>query len=366
MNALHKRLSRLRAHWQGGLAWSGLLAVIGALLMAVLIYGSLDYFLAFGERVRMIAGVSLLGLAAAWLVVKLTTVWTRTNKDMARRADELLGNRRQPVLTALELSQGRNEGQGELEQFLIDESVAEAGKELAKVGFNAAFPRREFKLRMRNFAMQLLVIAVALAFFWPAASVILPRLAMPWRDLPPFSQFEFRIEPNTPTVFYGEDADLMVEILGQPINSQVWFMTRDANGNSFETACFQEGPNRFAQRLEKVVQPVEFSFRVGSARSKWHAIDLQLQPKIALASVAAIPPTYTNLPERTFLLGAEPLEGLRGTKLRLSVTSNRPLAGGRLQIAEAGKSGKVMGVEGEKTGPRTVSFRLGSGCGGNG
>ena len=80
------------------------------------------------------------------------------------------------------------------------------------------------------------------------------------------------------------------------------------------------------------MQPVEFCFRVGKARSRWHRVTVLLEPHIEAASVRLTPPAYSRRPARTFALGAEPLAGLRGSQVRLTVRSNRPLRDGTLTV----------------------------------
>ncbi len=356
MEAFLNRLRRLRKVWQQGLTLAAIYEVAGWLLVALLVYGLLDVFLAFDERVRTVAGVTLLGLAAAWLILRLVRAWSLTDADMARRADAILENRRQPALTALEL--GREAAAGtEFERYLVEESVREAGTQLEGMSLLSAFPNQQVRRDLRRFALQALLVAGIAGAFWAVACVVVPRLAMPWRDLPPYSPYQFAIEPSVPKVIYGQNAEVAVEISGAPVKSQVWFLTRNpSSGEIFRTACFQEGPSRFAQRLEKVTQPLEFAFAAGKGRSKWQPIELLLQPKIALASVTLNPPEYANLPERSFIAGAEALEGLRGTELQLAVTSNRPLSGGKLLVRDANNPTEERAIEATQSGPHSLSF----------
>ena len=351
----------MRGLRQRGLAWAAILEVCGWILIALLVYGVLDFLLAFEPKVRMVAGITLAGLAAGWLIVRLTRLWLIDHAVMASQADDLLENRRQPVLTALELGRARaTADDSDLQQFLIAESVREAQEELASLPTNAAFPKAELGRDAKRWALQLLAFAVVVTVFWSIASVVLPRITQPWRELPPYSPYKFAVTPETPEVIYGADAAVAVEISGAVVkpSQAVWFLTRSPSGVVHRTACFQEGPGQYAQRLEKVVQPVEFCFAVGKARSAWRGIDLRLQPKIALAAATLTPPTYSNLAERSFLVGAEPFEGLRGSRLRLSVTSNRPLEGGELLVRdpESEDDSAMKSVEGEVVGTDTIIF----------
>ncbi len=133
-------------------------------------------------------------------------------------------------------------------------------------------------------------------------------------------------------ILYGGSAEVSATITGAPMEAQVWMITRKVGQKVQRAACFQEGGARYAQRLENVTAPVEFCFAVGRARSHWHQVDLQLQPQVMLARVRLVPPPYTRQLVREFPAGQEDLNGVRGTKVMLTLTSNRPLKEGALTI----------------------------------
>jgi len=160
-----------------------------------------------------------------------------------------------------------------------------------------------------------------------------------------------------PAILYGGAAEVAVTITGAPVEAQVWMMTRRIGQKVQRAACFQEGGDRFAQRLENVTAPVEFCFAVGRARSRWHAIDLQLQPQVVLTRVRLVPPPYTRLPVREFAAGQDDVAGVRGTKVTLTLTSNRPLKDGSLTIERrhAAKGGEQV-VAGRLVSERSAIF----------
>jgi hypothetical protein len=127
-------------------------------------------------------------------------------------------------------------------------------------------------------------------------------------------------------------------------------------GKSRRTACFQESGRRYAQRLERVVSPVEFCFTTGKARSRWHAVNLLLQPQIAVATVTLTPPAYSRLAPKQFFIGSEPLAGLKQSRVELSVMSNRPLRDGELVVRPKDELGGERVVTGTKAGENSVRF----------
>jgi len=343
--------------WLRGLSLAVLFNLLGTLLAVVVIYGVADYFLALGSRSRMVIGVLLAGLALAWLVISLARILSLDRAAAARRADELLGDRRQRVLSALELSESEALRDAPQDQrYLIDASIGEANEVLAAMPWTKVAPLKNVRHQFAKLAGLALVLGLFVASVWAVASVIAPRIFQPWRDLPPYSPYQFAITPEQPEVLYGDNTEIGVEISGAPIEGPVWFMTRDERGEVFRSLCFQEGPEKFSQNLEKVTQAVEVAFGIGKARSEWRPVELLLQPKVAVARATLTPPAYSKLPESEFLVGAAPFEGLKRSKIRLDVVSNRPLEGGTLTIRDAQNAESEQLVEGESTAVDTVSF----------
>lgn len=352
-----RRLGRQRGTWLRGLSLAVLFSLLGALLAAVVIYGLADYFLALDNRSRMIIGVLIAGAALAWLVISLTRILSLDRAAAARRADELLGDRRQSVLSAWELSEsGELQNAPQDKRYLIEASVGEANDALAALPWTKVAPLKKVGTQFGKLALLAVVLGLFVAAVWAVAAVIAPRIFQPWRDLPPYSPYRFAITPGQPEVLYGENTGITVEISGAPIEGPVWFMTRDQRGEVFRSLCFQEGPGKFSQNLEKVTQPVEVAFGIGKARSEWRPVELLLQPKVALARATLTPPEYSKLPESEFLVGAEPFEGLKRSKVRLDVVSNRPLQGGTLTIRDARNADREQVIAGESTAVDTVSF----------
>ncbi len=353
-----RMIGTLRRRWQAGLLLCDVLRAAGLAIVVLTVYGLLDWFAAFGPIVSLVLDAALLAVLIALFLGWLARSLRLSNGDMARRADRLLNSRRRAMLSALELESwlaGRA-GAGEgFQEYLAGQSVDEAGRVLKGVKFGQYFPLPEIGQRLRILLLQVCVAAVVFYLNSDALQTALTRILFPLRDTPPYSRYVFSVSPKQPRVIYGGNAEVSVEITGAPVKSQVWFVTR-YKGKTHRTACFQESGQRFAQKLEKVVSPLEFCFATGKARSRWHQVDLLLQPEIASALVTIVPPQYTGLPRRQFPAGKEDLAGYKHSRVELFLTSNRPLSEGLLTIRPK------TGLEGDKpvkavrTGANSVSF----------
>lgn len=274
-------------------------------------------------------------------------------KDCAVRADRLLQSRRREVLSALEV------GRSKANTSSIASYLAQANIDKARQRLHSLADIRP-RARLRKVHRQLfLCLAAALLpalFNLRAAGVLSSRLMMPYADIPPYSAYEFVITPENPEVIYGADQVITVSITGQSVNQPVRFMTRQGD-HVRDSSCFQAGPSEYLQRLERVMQPVEFCFRVGKARSKWHRLNILFQPHVQSAQARLIPPAYTQRPADVFNIGGEPLKGIKGTRVELTVQSNRPLKTGHLTITPLEVDAHSRTVEGTTSGTNEIVYQ---------
>ena len=357
MTTIHKTFSRALNRqlwvWRSGVLLCSLARVLrlGALLTVAAMLA--DYFLALSPLGLMAMGLMA---AAGWVFValwELIAVVGLSRREAAERADQLLDSRRQPVLTAFELqmiSPGDDWG-----RFLVERSLAEGETALAGVSWRKAFPWPTVR---RQFQWALLVgLGVAALFFWQpqATRIVLARLLHPNRDLPPYSTYRFRVSPQPVRVLYGGSVELTVEITGVPVRHPVVLQTRKGEAVD-QASCFRQGETVFSQRLEKVVDPVEFCFAVGRARSAWHPIELLLRPKVAMMKLALEPPAYTGLAPTEMVVNQETIEAYKGSKARLQLTSNRPLSRGVLTLAPLSGVEDSQVILARQSGLHTVTF----------
>ncbi len=352
------QLARLRLVWQCGLVVRLLMRLAGIAAVVLLVYAALDFSLGFSQSFRVGAGVVLLViltvLAAAWLI----RILRLDMRSAAERADLLAGGRRRSMLSALELTaylKKAGAGLDDLSRYLLNRSVRAAERDVAAINLKQRLPLPEIGKQARAFFLQLIIPAFVFAVNMEAGAVVLRRLLMPWQDVPPFSKYSYIVNPESPQVVYGGTGEVSVEILGGPIESQVWLLTRHKD-KVHRSACFQESRKVFAQKLEKVTRPVDFCFRMGRTRSRWHSLELLMQPRIAAARVEVTPPRYSGKPVRQFYLGSQELAALPKSKIRLSIGSNRPLLDGRLTIKRLKDVDAEKIVAGRKVSGHNVDF----------
>jgi hypothetical protein len=332
------------------LVWWGRLALLGLLVIAVL-----DFFLtlsAGGRTALLLLGCAALAFQMLW---DLINVFGFTRREMAEQADRALQLARQPVLTAWELHRSPAAEAGSLHQFLLGKSLQAGAEALGRLSLKDIFPQTVFK-RQTLLALLVVVLAVGLFSLHPeAARITWLRVTSPRADIPPYSPYQFIVSPGRAQVLYGGEIEVRVEVKGGPVNQPVRLLTRKGNQMA-ESVCFRDGDAAYSQKLEKVVDPLEFSFAMGKARSEWFPLSVVLQPKISMARLEIQPPAYTGLAKKESLLGQGIIEGYRGSRAQLHLTSNRPLAKGKLIVTPASGIEQTKVIEGKSSGPHTLSF----------
>lgn len=331
--SFRQSLRRARLRWQVGLLLVAACDCAATCAAAFLLLALADLVFVPEEAGRqglLLAGVALSALAA--LVGLARMLWFR-DRDMAVVADQIQAARRRPVFGAWELRRQHLDAGSDtpLRAYLMDAAAQRAAEQLRALPPAGRMPSRQLGRSLASLAVVLSLAAAAVLVNTPALFTACQRVMHPAADIPPYSSLAFRVTPATPTLLYGGSTNLLVEITGAPVQGNVWLVTRDGNQVN-RSVCFQESPTRFGQRLEQVVQPVEFCFATRRARSPWHRMELRLQPQISLSLLTIDPPAYSGLPREQAVAGREPLKALRGSRIALYLSSNRPLLDGRLII----------------------------------
>jgi hypothetical protein len=350
----NRALARARVIYLGGLLCAAALRLLAFMLAAFLGCGLFDAIFAFGERTRLTMALALLlvtvSLAGYWLLTILST----PRRAIARWVDSVLPTRRRPVLSALELADAPVQVEASsFGKFLLEGALDQGRRAVAGRTWRQLLPQRLLKRdALRLGAVTALSCAVCLIWNAPARTHSL-RLLAPRLDTPPWSRIGFAVTPTDPDVIYGESLEICATITGPTGGRAAVFEIRAA-GRTHRSAGFREGTDRFVHRLERVVQPLQFCVRSGRARSHWYNLTVRFQPRIASARVTVSPPAYTGLPQREFYLGGKPLTALRGARVTLDISANRPIHRGRVTFTDP--DGSERRLDGETQADQSIRY----------
>jgi hypothetical protein len=338
-------LARLRAACRrqqvlgtaGGLLW-GLLAAAGVLVFAAW----LDLVWELAPALR----IAMLGIAAASAVVLFGALVCQTVRHagftaMARRLDAAAQTSGE-ILTGWELDQALARQDVNLisrECSVTAELASMAGtraEELARqASLSAAVPARPLGRALAA------VVAVAAAI--GVLALIVPdlivteweRFSSPLADVPPYSPLHFTVTPGDARVLYGEDLEITVKVDGGAAD-RVELVLLAADGRDSSLPMFAESGGVWRAVLSKLTEPATYFVRSYRARSKRFSIEIVTVPLIESIRVLVAPPEYAGQPNYEGPPPEEGVKGLRGARVTLWATSNRPLGGGKIIVSRSG------------------------------
>lgn len=339
---------RLRV-WRRGLVTALAIRTGAWLLLALALVAAYDLFLPLPETSRFILGLGLPAAAAVIFLIKYLPIRKIGRREMAVIADTMLADPRQSLLSAFELLQSGRGG------FLQGKTVADAQMGFWKLPASNCRPRKVLRAAMVAAGVIMGVLFLLMLLKPQAVPTLLARLLAPFADIPPYSNLAFQVSPARPDVIYGGDLEVAAQITGGKIDGPVRVITR-YEGEVEESECFRGNDNVFSQKLEKLVRPVEFCFATGNARSKWHTVNLLLEPRFSIARLSISSPDYTREPVREIMLGREEIKAVQGSTASLTITSNRPLASGEMKIKPLAPNGEEKTITATPAGVHTVRF----------
>lgn len=347
------KLKKFKRRWQKQLLLNLLYRSLGWVSVAIALLCWLDFILSLPGTARIV----LSGIAILVLLVlvggRAVSVLRISEKDCAIHADSILQNRRREILSSLEVGQSKRNF-STVSEYLVGDGIKKACTLLDSLK-TIQLVEKDKKIHKQVFFC--LVVALLPAVLnLSAARTLISRVFLPYADIPPYSSYEFAVTPKKLEVLYGDDFIVKVSLDGKRVNKSVRFLTRQGD-RILESSCFQAGPKEYVQKLERVMQPVEFCFRIGKARSKWHRLSVLFQPHIQSAQVRVVPPDYSKQSEKVFTLGSEELKGLKNSLIELKVQSNRPLKGGQITITPLDKNSHSETLEGTVTGKNEISYK---------
>jgi hypothetical protein len=361
---LQKRLVALRDEMRARLRLRGWLTALAVWLGLALLLGLLDAAVGFetGGR-KVMAGLLLVTAVAGFALAWLQSRRIHTG-EAAARVDALTGDRRGLARIGSDLAALRAApGADSLEAYLTRRALHDALEKVKNLSPSALVTPGD--LRRAGIALGAALGVLAGVTLWQPAPtwLVTQRLFLPERELPPYSPYQFLLDPAEPKVIYGKALAVSAEITGASLeDAEVQLLTRPAGSRGSAEVdrlpVFREAGQRYGQKLEGVTSPLEIAFAIGRARSAWLPVEILWQPQLEKSEVTITPPSYARRKVQTGALTGE-VRGLRGSTVVLRLTSNRPLSGGVLEAREENSPEVVEKVSGRPltSDMRTVEFR---------
>ncbi len=208
----------------------------------------------------------------------------------------------------------------------------------------------------------LLGFAAVLALGFDITRTEVPRFLDPFGDHPPYSFTRLEIaDPGADgvQVVYGESL-LVTAKSGGHRPGELW-LSYFPEGHPEQAAMvpmFDKGERGFTQQIEGIkTNTVLFAHTKNRhAQSKQRRVGVIFTPKLERAFVKITPPAYTALPPDEHALTFKNVKALEGSKVEFRLLSNRPLAGGHINVTD--ESGTLVPVEMKPSGEKEVAATI--------
>ncbi len=357
-----QRLEQFRRRWcvlevAKGSAWS----LIFGLLALVLVVG-LDAAVVMPQSVRWLLSLVIYGSLGSLL---LSTFWRVSRREplpeTARQFEELDPRLHEQLLSAVELSEDTPSNRLSSPGFRqrLQEQVARA---LIPVAVRDLLP---WSLVSRGIVVALFAVGMSVGMAWIPGLHWPHRVAralLPGANLGRISRFHVEIvSPNPASTMLprGDVAAIEARVDG-PLPDKVQLETRIAGQT--EIAAMR-GITRFAQpaaasrparkpgdhaevtavqvtsddlvytaNVTLSDEVVEYRVIAEDAYTPWYRLSTRARPEVKQFNVTITPPAYTGLPVQDFQNAEGDLEALRGSRVRMQIDCDQPIASGRLVV----------------------------------
>lgn len=165
---------------------------------------------------------------------------------------------------------------------------------------------------------------------------VMPRLFLPWLDeiTPPYSPTHFDVRPQGATVRYDDSLGISVKTSGATPENMA-LMTKAGSGSWHRIALQSESGNLYSVKLDGLREETSYYVQGSTGRSALYHITVTRPPVVTGTLVTYTFPAYTRRNPLTQPLTAEGVHGLPGTQVKLTMTCNRVLKAGTIDIRNA-------------------------------
>ncbi|MBN1510241.1 MAG: hypothetical protein JW955_25560 [Sedimentisphaerales bacterium] len=163
----------------------------------------------------------------------------------------------------------------------------------------------------------------------------LPRFLSPFADHPPYSATQLIVDPAGAMVDYGKALTVKVIARGRTPEGVSLLVRNPDERQVNKIPMFKSQDGSYFQTIEDIRSDLVYWAGVEHGRSKYHRVTLCKTPRIETVRVHYRYPAYSRLVERNATLSESDntLKAYKGTEVTMDVASNRPLAGGTLNVS---------------------------------
>ncbi|MCE9591986.1 MAG: hypothetical protein K8S99_15875 [Planctomycetes bacterium] len=321
----------------------GITVMIAALLAAVIL-DAMTGLPPVGLVVLDVALAVALPASVIWVALALRqrgnpralAIWLEQRLDIA-------GN---PLINALDLSHTAGDGVSEpLRRRAIAQGADAAGGVHPRVAMERRPWRRAAWSAVGASALMLLSCALMPGVF----RAVVPRLADPWGDHPPFTLLSFDVAVDPRPAYVGRAASIRARIDGPGVTEEASIVFVEPDGSRRRVPLLLaprpvDGGGNAAQAdavhgrdfvltIDRAERSRRFYVEAPSGRSEVHELTVLPVPLFERIAARYDFPAYTGWASRGGPVDRGVISALEGTRVTLTVTSNVPLRGGVISLS---------------------------------
>jgi hypothetical protein len=236
-----------------------------------------------------------------------------------------------------------------LTRTLANQAVDDAAAAVGHTPFLPLTKEPDIKRLSWHVAAPLIAFFTLAVIFLTPLLTTLPRFLDPFGDHPPYSLTRIRIEEpggNQDTVLYGGSFMVKASWSGHD-PKELMISSRDPQQPGAVTTApmMPQEPGLFAQQLENVRTDLLLRAHTPGnwSTSQERRLVVVLTPQYEQATIAITPPDYTGLREKSAPFSFNGATALKGSQIKITLGSNRPLKEGRIHLTLA--SGKTQEIK---------------------
>lgn len=356
--SIAEKLAALRRKLFGWLLVDGLSRLLAVLLAVIAGDFLIDrlFQMDHAQRVVMLALI-LIGLAAAaWKFLVRPLISIPSDDALCLRVEDHRPELGESLISAVQLSRMKEIDRSGASPTLVKASIDHGVRQAAPIDFTSVLDAD----RLRTSAVLLGVCLAALAIvaiavdnsramgIWFDRNVMLGDSAWP-QDV--YLVVRDVGEDNVLTLARGQDARKIVEVTRQSryVPDVVHVDFQPSRGRP-SLPLNKAGEREFVLELPNVMEEFRFRARAGRARTEWISVRLVEQPAVEELALTSAPPAYAQSKPQPLPPGRGPYYILKGSRLTIRGTANKPLATATLRIVEQSNelASHAMTVRGDR------------------
>lgn len=285
-----------------------------------------------------------------WLVVRplLKVIRLLPGSDdftLAQKTGDAFPDIHDRLLNVLQLYGERENPRLNYSVDLIDASFAELYEKVQSLEFESIITYDGAKRLSRKVALSAASIVVMFfispSFFLSSANRLV-NFGQTFAAQPPF---ELIVEPGNTEIVKGEAVTVRVRVEGNRPQS-VDLFTRQEKQRDFEKLVLEEFGDEFRYKIRNVKSAVQYYASADEIHSDTYTISVTDRPHVRHLHVSVTSPVYSGLPVRHLEDNVGDVTALRGSQVRVHVSTNKMVARAALVLGDRSELPLIAGEDG--------------------